>query len=89
MSSIAVAADEREREADPDPKGSERCHGALQGLVDPAQEHWGQRGTPSQFCSQPEPRSTTRELRFGKPIPLLLFFGWHRQAARWYAQMDI
>lgn len=39
MSSLAVTADEMEREPHPDPKGSERCRGALQWLVDPAQEH--------------------------------------------------
>lgn len=39
MSSVAVRADETEREPHPDPKGSEQCHGALQWLVDPAQEH--------------------------------------------------
>lgn len=39
MSGIAVTADEREQEPHPDPKGSEWCHGALQCLVDPAQQY--------------------------------------------------
>lgn len=89
MSSTAVTADETEQEPHPDPKarsGAMEHFNALWILPRNTEDREAHRASSAHRQSQEAPPGSWD---LEKPIPLLLFFSLHRQAAHWYAQMDI